>query len=381
MAHQRCACTLAAVAALLSVRAAGAATGSPPLPSPPAVRAVMDAVTGAFMAANPPGDCHWQRATFFMGAGETLSLTNGTALLDYSSAWAEANYWCCGGALDPNDMGAGWGFSTLWPFAPADYKLALGVTMNRALGTQPSPLPPYSWWWVDTLAMNVPQWLAYGDAMEEEDAFTTFARAQYNWTKFGGPAGGAGSQPGLFSPAHGLWWRDHTFVNATSPNGAPVFWGRGSAWAGIMLAKALALGVLPPGDAWRADMEATLAAMAAALAPLQGADGLWRASLLDAAAFPNPETTSSAGITAMLAYGVRAGLLDAATYTPVVAAAWEGLTSVSLANGTGVPGWCQPVGDRPAAAAAGDTSDFCAGFVLLAAAEVFRLVAAPAVDA
>ena len=31
--------------------------------------------------------------------------------------------------------------------------------------------------------------------------------------------------------------------------------------------------------------------MAAALKPQQGADGLWRASLLDSSEFPNPETT------------------------------------------------------------------------------------------
>ena len=64
--------------------------------------------------------------------------------------------------------------------------------------------------------------------------------------------------------------------------------------------------------------------------PVQGADGLWRSSLLDAAHYPNPETTGSACFTYAIAYGINAGLLDATTYIPVVAAAWEGLANISL---------------------------------------------------
>lgn len=62
----------------------------------------------------------------------------------------------------------------------------------------------------------------------------------------------------------------------------------------------------------------------------QGVDGLWRSSLLDPAHFPNPETTGSSCFTYMLAWGINAGLLDAATYLPVVEAAWTGLATISL---------------------------------------------------
>lgn len=51
---------------------------------------------------------------------------------------------------------------------------------------------------------------------------------------------------------------------------------------------------------------------------------------MDAAHFPNPETTGSSCFTYALAYGINAGLLDAAVYTPVVAAAWAGLSGVAL---------------------------------------------------
>ena len=138
-------------------------------------------------------------------------------------------------------------------------------------------------------------------------------------------------------------------MNKTEPNGAPVFWGRGNGWAISSFAQALQQ--LPPSHPHAAEFAGKLRSMAGALKAvqvrskcpcchgdlqctrtldLQGADGLWRSSLLDAAHYPNPETTGTACFTYAIAYGINAGLLDAATYTPVVAAAWQGLASISL---------------------------------------------------
>lgn len=349
--------------------AAAAASAFAALPPASQVLSTIDTVAGNFMQHNMPGDCHWERTTYYFGHTEALTITNSTEMQDYALAWADGNYWSCAGAFDPNDFGGGWGYSNLYALSPADYKLALGSTMSRALAA--GALGPYAWSWVDTLAFNVPEWLWYGATLGTSTAFSDFAWAQYNASKRGGPAAG---QAGLWSDAHGLWWRDATFVNATSPNGSPVFWGRGNGWAGIMIAKTLAYppSVLPADHPLRADLSATLVAMAAAAAPLQGSDGLWRSNLLDATQYANPETTATAGLTAMFAYGIRAGLLPASTYLPVVAAAWGGLTTTSI-NPDGSLAYCQPVGDKPAAAGVNDTSDFCAGLVLLAGAEVYRL--------
>ena len=105
-------------------------------------------------------------------------------------------------------------------------------------------------------------------------------------------------------------------------------------------------------------------------------DLLWRANLLDAAAIPNPETTGSAGFTMALAWGLRSGVLPR-SLEPVLWAAWQGLATLSL-QPDGMVGWCQPVGAAPAPATQGSTSDFCLGLWLLAAAEVYKLVAAVA---
>lgn len=73
-----------------------------------------------------------------------------------------------------------------------------------------------------------------------------------------------------------------------------------------------------------------------------------------------------------MAYGVSAGLLDAVDYTPSIAAAWAGLTSIAL-QPSGLLGYCQPAGAAPGTETANSTSNFCVGLFLLAGSEVFKL--------
>ena len=194
------------------------------------------------------------------------------------------------------------------------------------------------------------------------------AMSEYYNATLGGPKGPA-TQPPLWD-APGLYHRDHTYVNKTDKNGKKVFWARGNGWAAASFAKALPH--LPAGHPYAAELRQRLQLMAAALAPLQGADGMWRASLLDAALIPNPETTGTACFTFALAYGINAGVLDAATYTPIVAAAWQGLSTIAL-QPSGLVGWCQPADGAPNPAVQTGTSDFCVGQFLLAASEVYKL--------
>ena len=350
--------------------ACAVAAAAPALPSPAVVLALMRNVTSAFRAAHPPpsslGDCHWERATYFFGLAEAL-VDMGAEEEAYARSWARANGYACGGSFAPNDMGAGWGYSALDALAPGvPGALALGDTMTAVLAG--GRLPPYSWYWVDTLSMNVPEWVYYGHALNRSD-FIDFAHAQYTDTKLGT---GAAAQPGLWSSAHGLWFRDHTFVR-TSP---PVFWARGQAWAAATIVKTLSLDMLPASHPLALDLEATLLAMAAAVVPLQGADGLWRANMLDAAAFPEPETTGTAGLVALLAFGVRTGRLSAATYAPAIAAGWAGLAA-ALRNESAAVGGCQPEADQPGPSAPESTSDFCTGLWLLAATNVLALARSP----
>ena len=208
--------------------------------------------------------------------------------------------------------------------------------------------------------------------LTNDQTLIDFAHAQYSNITFGGPKGAA-TEPALWDAEYSLYYRDHTFINKTDANGKPIFWGRGNAWAIASFAQAHAR--LPAASPYRAEYAARLCAMAAALKAIQGADGLWRPSLADAALYPHGETTSTSGFAHAMAYGVNAGLLPAAEYTPVIAAAWAGLTTISQ-QPSGLLGWCQPAGAAPGTETVNSTSNFCVGLFLLAGSEVLKLAGA-----
>jgi rhamnogalacturonyl hydrolase YesR len=97
-------------------------------------------------------------------------------------------------------------------------------------------------------------------------------------------------------------------------------------------------------------------------------------SLTDPNFNPTPETTGTAMFAYGMAYGVRTGLLARDAYEPVVARAWQCLTTQAL-QPSGRVGFCQPGGDRPnpTNTRRESTSSFCVGQVLLAASEVAQL--------
>ena len=348
------------------------------VPPPPAagalplaadVATLVEPLLDEFEAAHAGGDAHWERAAFFFGLSSALALPLLRDHAPYALAWAANNNFSCGNSRWPGDLGIAWTVDVLVArgVAPPDARTPLAALMAAEVASAPR----YFWSWVDALAFGLPEWLSYGAALARPE-WTAFAAAQFRDTRDGVP--GNASSPGLWSAAHGLWWRDATARAAVSPNGAPVFWSRGNGWAALAIVRALELGVLPQGDALRAELESALVAMAAALAPLQGPDGLWRASLLDADSVPNPEASGSGAFLALFAFGVRAGLLPRAAYAPVIARAWAGLATTLVAPDASRVAFCQPVGAAPAPATAADASDFCLGLVVAGAAQVWALV-------
>jgi rhamnogalacturonyl hydrolase YesR len=111
--------------------------------------------------------------------------------------------------------------------------------------------------------------------------------------------------------------------------------------------------------------------MAMEIASLQGSDGLWRPGLLDAASYPLPENSGSAFYVYALAYGVKAGILDRATYLPVIERGWAGLVAHIYEDGR--LGCIQPVGAAPGDYPATANYVFGTGAFLLAGSEVDRL--------
>jgi rhamnogalacturonyl hydrolase YesR len=111
--------------------------------------------------------------------------------------------------------------------------------------------------------------------------------------------------------------------------------------------------------------------MAEKVASVQGRDGYWRASLLDADSLPNPETSGTGFFIYSLAWGINKGLLDKAKYEPAVRRGWTAL--VQAVHPDGMLGWVQRIGDKPGATSLETTEVYGVGALLLAGSEVYRM--------
>ena len=133
------------------------------------------------------------------------------------------------------------------------------------------------------------------------------------------------------------------------------------------------LSEMPRDDSQRDRYEALFREMAARIATLQQSDGYWRSSLLDPESTPRPETSGTAFYVYALASGVNQGLLDRATYEPVLQRGWAAL--VRAMQPDGMLGYVQRIGDQPGDTSASSTEIYGVGALLLAGSQLDRIAA------
>ncbi len=220
-----------------------------------------------------------------------------------------------------------------------------------------APLPHPVWSWCDALFMAPPVMARlshltsdhkYLDAMDTE------------WWK---------TSALLYDPQEHLFFRDRGFLKRVEKNGQKVFWSRGNGWVFAGLARVLT--EMPRDYPSRPRYEAMFRDMAAKLVTLQGRDGMWRASLLDPAVFPQPESSGTAFFCYGFAWGINNGLLPRQSYQSAAHRAWAGLVAHRRADK--LPGFVQPVGAAPASVRAEGTQLYATGGFLLAATEMAKL--------
>jgi unsaturated rhamnogalacturonyl hydrolase len=208
------------------------------------------------------------------------------------------------------------------------------------------------WWWCDALFM-APGAVSRLGKITGDAKYASFLATMWS-----------GTQTGLLDSKTGLFWRDSTFVNGT------VYWSRGNGW--VMGGIVRVLQTLPTGDGSREAYVNLLKTMAAAVVPLQQADGTWHSDLTHPTKYNNPEVSGTGLMIYAIAWGINQGLLDRDTYLPVVSAAWKGMTA--CVDSQGRVGYIQATGSAPAAAAATETHDYGVGAFVLAASEIYLMV-------
>lgn len=238
-----------------------------------------------------------------------------------------------------------------------DYILAHQKDDNLLFDRKLNPDHLDRWSWCDALFMAPPAWarlsLATGDARYLEFAVTKWwVTSEY-----------------LYDKSDHLYARDSSFFPKREHNGQKVYWSRGNGW--VLAGLVRMLQVMPKDHPSRARFVRQYLEMSERIAALQNADGFWRASLLDPAAFPMQESSGTGFFCYGLAWGINHGLLERVKYEPVVRKAWAALLTCVKEDGrlTHV----QPVGSTPVTFDAEGTEPYGVGAFLLAGSEVLQL--------
>ena len=345
--------------------AAGAAPAEDPF-SPAAITALMRKAN-EFQIAHPvmkPGDRNWERGTWYTGVMAAGHATGDQKYFDQALAWGRQHAWQVG--TEP------YGANRL--FCVQTWLGLYFVKQDPAMFA-----PAVQWLDTATPFAQGPigeKWCVAGDKFVYADSLygaatlAMLAKATGNpkyletmhdffWRVTGT----------LFDKDAGLYYRDASYIGKRTANGGKILWSRGNGWvfAGI----AHVLDYLPQDDPQRPRYVELMKTMAAALAKVQGRDGLWRPNLGDPAELPMPESSGTGFFCFGLAWGINHGVLDRATYLPIAKKAWAGLCRSVSPEGKIL--WGQQVDAAPHAVKQESTHEYVTGTFLLAGSEMLKL--------
>jgi rhamnogalacturonyl hydrolase YesR len=219
------------------------------------------------------------------------------------------------------------------------------------------------WWWCDALFMAPPVIINYSKQMKDPSYLKEMDKYY------------AEAYELLYDKQAHLFSRDARFLltgkanDIKEKNGEKVFWSRGNGW--VLAGLALMLTDLPKDYPTRKFYENLFIEMAEKIKILQPTDGLWRTSLLSPESFDHGEVSGSGFFTYALAWGINNGILNKASYTPVVLKAWKAILACQQENGK--VGWVQNIGANPMPASVNSWQNFGTGAFLMAGSEILKL--------
>jgi unsaturated rhamnogalacturonyl hydrolase len=307
---------------------------------------------------NERNENDWARAAFYTGVMATYRTTGNTRYLQAAIQWSESFQWKLAERLrHADDHAKGQTYLEI-------YELKKDPAMIRDIRNTfdtliANPRPGREdWWWCDALFMAPPV-LAKLAAVTGDERYLKYLDTMF-WD----------THDFLYDQEEYLFFRDKSYFNKKTPLGKKTFWARGNGW--VMAGTARVLQHLPKDHPSYNRYVELLQQMAAAVKKIQGADGLWRPSLLDAGEVPHPETSGSAFFCYALTWGINNGILNKNDYLPVVKKAWQGL-NIYVTN-EGKLQWVQPIGAAPDKVTLDNYQEYGSGAFLLAASELYKLL-------
>ncbi len=306
------------------------------------------------------GDKLWHRATYMAGNMEAALALDEPTYWSYGASWARSHDYAINRNADNHC--AGQTYLVLYDrYVEGEMLRNIKNAADFIIDSGERD----DWYWIDAQFMASPVFARLGAVTGAAKYTDTMHELFVD----------ARDRRGLYDPTVGLWYRDEAFLypaNKTQ-NGEKIFWSRGNGWVIASLARTLEY--LAEGSPYRLEYEDMLRAMATALAAVQREDGLWNVSLADANEYPGPESSGTAFFIYAIAWGINHGVLDRATFSPVVERGWRGLVETAV-RADGELGYVQGVADQPSSAqpvTIRTTRDYAVGAFLLAGTEVMKL--------
>lgn len=339
-----------------------------PPPKPGEVLSIMERVADwqlAYPSAHPTTD--WTQGAGYVGIMALAGVTKNPKYIAAMISMGESNRWALGPrTYFADDQCVGQTYCELFFKSQDERMIAPMRKQFDDILAHPREFPTLDftqkgvgdvWSWCDSLFMAPPAWMRLWKATDDE-RYLNFAVT--NWWR---------TSDYLYDKEEHLFYRDSKFFDRREPNGKKLFWSRGNGW--VMAGLARVLQYLPATHLARKRFERQFKEMAGKVLLCQQADGLWRASLLDAESLPARESSGSAFFVYALAWGMNEGLLDRKQFEPAVIKGWDALVECVAADGklTHV----QPAGSAPKHFDPEATEVYGVGAFLLAGSEVCRL--------
>lgn len=298
----------------------------------------------------------WYNGTFYAGISAAYRATGDMVYLDALRAVGERNRWKLGRRMrHPDDQCIGQAYLDLYLIDRTPAMIQEVRTTFDTIVADPTPESgkPMLWWWCDALFMGPPV-MSRLTAATGESKYLDLMNTM--WWK---------TTARLYDTDEHLFFRDERFLNGKRK----IFWSRGNGWVVAGLCRTMEC--IPENHPDRERYAILFLEMSAKLASLQQDDGFWRSNLLDAARYPERESSGTGFFIYAFAWGINRGLLPEKEYLPVVQRGWNALCSA--VNKEGKVEWVQAMGARPDHTRQESSEPYAAGGFLLAGSEVLRL--------